>query len=676
MRRRCEPGRPKSDNLPQPSERSIFLLDRFWRLAVHIAEVPKTLAVHLSLVAGVGPCLAALLACTSEVVGAGYPGGASAGGGSANPETNGSGGSGSGGGAGTSSSATVGSVGGGGSETEPGGVGNPTVAPTEFECDETLVVESPAWRRLTRVQYENTVRDLLDHALGDSIQALDVYSSLGSLLDSLPNDERPKVQEDLHGTYRRLDQGVAQSHVDNWYAVAGRIAEQLTVGSRLASVVGACGVEDSETAECVRGLVEDFGARALRRPLSDEEVDFFIGFYGDTSAADPAGYADVIAGLLNAPQFLYMVEHGSDQAGAAPVFELDAFELASRLSYHFWNTMPDDELWQAALDGSLSTPEVYEAQVERLFGDARTRASIEEFYREWLKLENLPRLDQANDVPVFQAFAGDELPSSMLHESMNQEVIDLLSFLSLDQGGSFEELLTTQLIKPEAAELAALYGVEPVSSPIAAPNGDRPGLLTRAQFLATGSANTRPIMKGVFIRENVLCDHIPSPPGDAAAVVPELSPELSTREVVESLTEQPNTVCSNCHTQLINPLGFATENYDALGRVRSEQRLFDESGEEVGRTPIETSSVPRVTSDDETSVDEAEGLMRLILESGKGHACLARHYFRFSFGRWEHVVNDGCALEQLRSALFEGGSLVSMLREVALSPSFRQRSIE
>ena len=644
--------------------------------------MPKTLEIRgsLSLATSVGLCFASLLGCTSEVGGGGYPGGGvGAGAGSASAESSGSGGSGSGSGgaAGSNSaSATTASVGSGGSETEPGGVGNPTVAPIEFECDESLVVESPAWRRLTRVQYENTVRDLLDYALGDSMQALEVYASLGSLLDSLPNDERPKLEEDLHGTYRRLDQGVAQSHVDNWYAVAGRVAEQLTASGRLESVIGACGVEDSETPDCVRSLVEDLGARVFRRPLSDEEVDFFVGFYGDTSVADPVAYADVIAGLLNAPQFLYIVEHGSDEAGQGPVFDLDAFELASRLSYHFWNTMPDDQLWQSALDGSLLMPEVYEAEVERLFADARSQAALEEFYREWLKLENLPRLDQANDVPVFQAFAGAELPSSVLHESMNQEVIDLLSHLSFDQKVGFEELLTTQLIQPGTAELAALYGVEPVTAPMAAPEGDRPGLLTRAAFLATGSANTRPIMKGVFIRENILCDHIPSPPADAAAVIPELSPELSTREVVEALTEQPGTVCANCHTALINPLGFATENYDALGRARTEQRLFDEAGEEVGSTPVDTSTTPQVTNADETSVEGAEGLMNLILESGKGHACLARHYFRFSFGRWEHVVNDGCALEQLRSALAEGGSLVSMLREVALAPSFRQRTIE
>jgi hypothetical protein len=288
----------------------------------------------------------------------------------------------------------------------------------------------------------------------------------------------------------------------------------------------------------------------------------------------------------------------------------------------------------------------------------------------------LARLDQANDVPVFQTFAGENLPSNTLHESMIDEVVDLLGHLSFETNGTLDDVLTTQLLFPRTSELANIYGVEAAESPIAAPNGERPGLLTRAAFLSTGSANTRPIMKGVFIRENILCDHIPNPPGDAAAEVPALSPELSTRQVVEALTEQQGTVCSNCHTVLINPLGFATENFDALGRQRCEQRLYDEEGNEVGAASINTSSTPRVVDSDETSIDSAEDLMSLILQSGKAHACLTRHYFRYSFGRWEHVVNDGCALEHMRSALVDSGSIVGMLREVALTDGFKQRTIE
>lgn len=601
--------------------------------------------------------------------------GNSASNGSVGSNSNGSGGSNSSGsgGSGTTGSSVGGS---GGNETEPGEVGNPTIAPTTFECDPSLTSQSPGWRRLTRVQYENTLQDLLNVALDDSLDALDVYSSLGSIISALPDDERPRIDEDLHGTYRRLDQGVAQSHVDNWYEVAARTAEQLTEGDRLQALVGDCATDDSAVDACINAFVERFGARVLRRPLTENEVAFHAGFYGDTSVADPAGYADVIAGLLNAPQFLYIVEHGADEAPRASTYELSAFELASRLSYHFWNTMPDDELWDAAASGDLLDQAVYEQQVERLFEDPRAQKAVDDFYREWLKLENLARLDQANDVPVFRTFAGDALPSNVLNEAMNDEVVGLLSYLTWSDSASLDTVFTTQLIFPGTSELADLYQVEPVDSPIEAPQGDRPGLLTRAAFLATGSANTRPIMKGVFIRENILCDHIPSPPANAAAQVPELSPEFSTREVVEALTEQPGTVCSSCHTTLINPLGFVTENYDALGRVRTEQRLFDDEGAEVGTAEINTQSVPRVVDSDDTSVDDAQGLMSLILESGKAHACLARQYFRYSFGRWEHVVNDGCTLEQMRRSLVETGSLRGMLREVALADEFRQRTFE
>ncbi len=619
-----------------------------------------------------------LVGCTGEIGqrADGYPEGAGSAADGSAAETTSTGGPATGTGGAEGGTTTSSSTGAAGSDTEPGGEGNPTVAPTSFECDESLTPESPAWRRLTRAQYDNTLRDLLGYALGDANQALEVYGALGSLLDSLPNDERPKVEEDLHGTYRRLDQGVAQSHVDNWYAVAGRVAEELTDSSRLETVVGACASDSAQVQSCVDEFVRRFGARALRRPLTDEEVAFYAGFYGDTSSADPAGYADVVAGLLNAPQFLYMVEHGQDATGHAAEYRLSAFELASRLSYHFWNTMPDEELWRTAEDGSLLDEDAYAAQVERLFDDPRTERATQDFFREWLKLENLTRLDQANDVPVFKSFAGDQLPSNVLHESMTQEIVDLLGYLSWEQNASFDEVMTTPLIVPETAELAAIYGSDVSTTPIEAPAGERPGLLTRAAFLATGSANTRPIIKGVFIRENILCDHIPSPPGNAAATIPELSPELTTREVVEALTQQEGTVCASCHTTLINPLGFVTENYDALGRYRSEQRLFDEEGNEVGSRPVDTSVVPQVVDSDETSVDGVEGLMQLVLASGKAQACLARQYFRYSYGRWEHVVNDGCALEQLRSALVEGGSVRAMLREVALSPSFRQRTIE
>src|SRR6185503_306872 len=175
------------------------------------------------------------------------------------------------------------------------------------------------------------------------------------------------------------------------------------------------------------------------------------------------------------------------------------------------------------------------------------------------------------------------------------------------------------------ARLAQIYGVKAwdgVAAPPAFPAGQRPGLLTRALFLSTGTANTRPIMKGLFIRKNVLCDDIPPPPPGANAKPPELGPGMTTRESVEAITEMPGTVCAGCHQTAINPLGFATEGFDALGRFRSAQRLFDAAGVETGTKPVNTSTVPQVVYGDTTMISTPAQLMSLIVASGKVEACL------------------------------------------------------
>jgi hypothetical protein len=513
--------------------------------------------------------------------------------------------------------------------------------------------------------------------LGDVAKAQQVYSTLGTALAALPTDERPKLSQDLKGTYRRLDQGVAQSHIDNWYQIGVQLGAALTSTDNLTTVVGDCAVDDDAVAMCLDGLIRNFGARVLRRPLDDDEVASYADVYGDTSVADPAAYADVIATLLNAPEFLYLVEHGESATTAHPeIFSLGAFELAQRLSYHFWDTMPDLELWQSAADGSLLNDDELERQVTRLVTDPRALVTTRGFFRDWLKLDNLNALDQAKDQPVFRAFAADDSPTPSLRENMVSEVLDLVDAINANGGNSFEALFTTQLIAPKTDDLAHIYGVDPQDAPFEAPNADRPGLFTRAAFLATGSANTRPIQKGVFLRENVLCDAIPPPPANAAAKLPELDPEYTTREVVEALTEAEGTACQGCHEVYINPLGFISENYDALGRTRTEQTLFDADGNVTGSRAVNTETMPQVNVGDTATASTVPELMKLIEQSGKAHACFARQYFRFSFGRWEDPARDGCELERLRQTLTDTGSISEMLRTVALSPEFRQRTID
>jgi hypothetical protein len=262
---------------------------------------------------------------------------------------------------------------------------------------------------------------------------------------------------------------------------------------------------------------------------------------------------------------------------------------------------------------------------------------------------------------------------------MIDEVLDLIDYYTWTDPVGLSEILTTDHVFARTDDLAELYGVpvwDGTSTPPALPAGERPGALTRAAFLATGTAMTRPIMRGVFVRTNILCDELPPPPDNAAANPPELSNTLSTRQVVEALTQAEGTACAACHATRINPIGFAFERYDALGRVRFEQTLFDGNGSVTGSVPVDTTTTPQIVSRDETPSSGPADLMRLIVDSGKAHACLARHYFRFTFGRWESVKADGCVLETLRTSLTESGNVAQMLKDVAATEAFRQRTFD
>jgi hypothetical protein len=530
-------------------------------------------------------------------------------------------------------------------------------------------------------QYRNTLADFVAFASGSATEAAAVLAELQGPLERLPTDRREPTSEDLHGSYRRLDQSLQQLHVDSFYDLGVAAAAALTTPARLARVVGACASDQdaSNDASCLTEMIARLGARALRRPLDAAELSFYGDVYGADKTPNPAAYADVLGVLLNAPQMLYFVEHGaSEVSGKSGIFELSSYELASRLSYQLWQTAPDAELLAHAADGSLLDAQVYRAEVTRLLTDARAEAALREFFADFAKVEELPALDAKNDDPVFKAFAGSQLPSAQLRQDMIDDVLGLLGYYTWQQPSGLSALFQSELSFARSPELARLYGVpawDGVSLPPALPAGQRPGLLTRALFLATGSPNTRPIMKGVFIRRNILCDGIPPPPPGANAKPPELQPGMTTRETVEELTEMQGTVCAGCHATLINALGFATETFDALGRYRAEQRFFDASGTPAGSKPVSTSGVPHVT-DTDAAVSGPSELMQQIVGSGKVEACLSRNFFRYTFARWENPAADGCALEGMRKSLENGGSVVDLVMAASLDGSFRQRAFE
>jgi hypothetical protein len=555
-------------------------------------------------------------------------------------------------------------------------------APPTFSCDDTVAPPAESLRRLTMTEYQNTVADLITWAVGgDTAAAKKVADAIAPSLADLPTDVRQAVPQDLHGAYRRMDQTLQQTHVDGAYEVATALGAALTDPSVLGKVVGSCATDSSSSndASCLDAFIRKFGARVLRHPLSDDDVTFYEAVYGSSATADPAAYADVIGVLLNAPEALYFVEHGEEAvSGQTGVYALSAYELASRLSYQLWQTAPDDELIAKADDGSLLEPTTYADEVARMVGDPRARATLADFFADWMKVTDLPALDAKNADPVFKAFAGSDLPNSKLRQAMIDDVLGLLDYETWTASAGVSDLLTTELSFAKDDRLASIYGVSAWSgsgTPPSLPSGERPGLFTRALFLATGSPNTRPIMKGVFLRHGILCDDLGDPPPGANAMPPKLEPGMTTRESVEAITEMRGTICASCHQAYINPLGFATEDFDALGRFRSEQVLFDDSGQETGTKAIDTSTIPHVNLDDETPIAGVADLMELMRASGKVEACLARNFFRFTYARWDDPSADACALEPVRQAV-ANGKLKDLLSATVLTDSFKRRAFQ
>jgi hypothetical protein len=586
------------------------------------------------------------------------------------------------GGPGVGGDAGVGNVGGPGTG---GGAGTSTPTPVNFACDAAVKPPVATLRRLTMAQFRNTVSDLAAFALGSASAGQTVVTEIGSPLGELPDDRREAVPQDLHGSYRRLDQSLQQIHVDATYDVAVGLGAALTTTARLGTVVGACATDTSTSndATCLDSFIKKFGARALRRPLTTDEVTFYTTAYGSSSTASAAAYADLIGLFVTAPEFMYFVEHGDTAvSGQTGVYDVSPYELASRLSYQLWQTAPDDALLAAAADGSLRDATTYNAQVARLLADARARPALDEFFADWMKVEDLPALDAKNADATFKTFAGGDLPDAKLRQAMIDDVVGMLDYYTWTAPGALSALLTSDLSFARDARLAKLYGVAAwngTGAPPALPAGQRPGLLTRALFLSTGSANTRPIMKGVFMRTDILCDSIPPPPPGANAKPPDLGPNMTTRESVEAITEMPGTVCLGCHGPVINPLGFATEGFDSLGRFRTAQRLFDASGAETGTKPVNTMTVPQVVYGDQTAVATPAELMALMLASGKVEACLARNFFRYTYGRWEDTTTDGCALEDMRTALAgggAGGTLADLAAAAVKTAQFKRRTFQ
>lgn len=514
--------------------------------------------------------------------------------------------------------------------------------------DGALQEDAPAsatrFRRLTHQEWANTVRDLLGVETAEVVSAFraDPRAS-GFLFDN--NAVALEVDQALASAYQR---------------VAAQIAEQLTSDSSKLSALAPGGGTDAERA---RAFIESFGKRAHRRPLTSEQADRYFALYqsGLTAFEDMPGFAGgmrlLLEGFLQAPLFLYRIEFSEDAAGG--VVPLDGWERAQRLSYFFWGTMPDEELFQAAESGALDSRDGVAAQARRLVGDERAAAVIERFHEQLFEVDRYARIEPS---PMFFPDVSPTLAHSAAEETRR-----FVRHVLFEEAGGIADLLTATSTFVNA-DLAPIYGLSGDFGNdferVDLDPGQRRGILTQVGFLASHatSVNPDPIHRGVFVAKRLNCLSIAAPP-DAVPPLPEPG-DKTNRELVTEHTEADGTSCKNCHGTVINPFGFPFESYDAVGGFRTQDN---------GK-PVDTSASPPVGGE-YTSVSGAPDLAEAMASAETVHKCFTKHLVEFAHGR-RTLRADEPLTGTLGQESALGMNFKEMMVRLAVADSFLNRSVE
>jgi hypothetical protein len=520
----------------------------------------------------------------------------------------------------------------------------------EVNCDNGSVPgPTPRLVRLTHTQYDNAIRDLI---------GLDTNPSAAFIEDPAfngytNNAQALLVSDRLARDYRRAAE-----------ALGGELMADPTT---LANLLGCEPSGDGQA--CAASFIDTFGLRVYRRPLSAAERSGYLtlwaagnGLYSD---GDPfeQGIRLVIEGMLQSPQFLYRVELSANIDAATELIALDSWELASRLSFMLWNSVPDDELLDAAAANMLVSPDGIETQARRMLEDPRARGMVRDFHSQWLQTSRYADLNK--NAGLYPGW------SPSIGSSLEEETQRFIEYVIFEMGGTYSDLMTSEFSFIDD-QLAAVYGIEGSFGPEPVlhqfgPDDGRAGLLTQIGFLASRAYPdlSSPIHRGVFIQRQILCSKLPDPPGDADLELPEVDGEeiVTTRQQVELHTSP--AYCQGCHAS-INPGGFAFEHYDAIGQWRDTENdvAIDASGS------IITSA---------TDVLEFTDAMDLVHQLGADETaqqCYLRNWFRYGYARYETPV-DECTIDDLHTRLSAADyNVEELLVQMTLTESFRFRAQE
>ena len=489
-------------------------------------------------------------------------------------------------------------------------------------------------RRLSVNEYDNTIADLLKDPSRSGVKLL-------------PQDGRSPFDNEyaLQVASLALVEGVER--------LAGDAAQRLLRDTARRDEIVGCKPSASDDAMCFRGFLERFGQLAFRRTLAPEELDAMTMKLMPLAVESNDFYAAVdgaVRTFLQSPWFLYRVELGQSASGGA--YKLAGTEVASRLSYLLWGSMPDRALLAEAEGGKLEDRALRRAVAAKMLDDGRARARVGRFHALWLGYETL------------------KLPPA-LSEDMQTETQALLDRVVFEDKRSWLVILRADETFVADA-LARHYGLPPtgVSGPVWVKYGAAPrqGLFSHGTFLSNGAkfSDTSPTMRGLAVRTRVFCESIPPPPPGVNPDEPPAAPTGTAGTCkVDRYSAHASGGCAGCHSQL-DPIGFGLERFDQQGRYRTydanrPECAIEGKGELVG---VGTFEGPK-------------GLADVAIASQRLNACVVKQFYKFAIGRSELDEADTQLVAQLTERVGKGEfRFDEVLLEHVASESFGYRREE
>ena len=528
--------------------------------------------------------------------------------------------------------------------TNPAGNNNtdgaPTVDPTvpPAACIARAAGPSPV-RRMTRLEYDLTMRDLL----GDTR----TLAQSGFV-----------AEEVALGFNNNADALHVTSVLAQQYVEAATTLATTAVATRLPTLLG-CNVATSGESTCAQRFIDGFGKRAWRRPLTLDEKARLLAVYSGRRSAGLTfndGVRATLAVMLSAPQFLYRLETSAlPLVAGTSMAAVSSYEMASRLSYFLWSSMPDDALFAAADADALQTADQVEAQARRMMADPKAHDSVANFHAQLLGLTEL--LTTTKDAATLPEY------TDAIRAAQGVEVRTFVD-KTFWSDGKLQTLLTTPATYVNPT-LASFYGLPAVTgsgfSKVALDPARASGLLTQGALMTinAGPLQSSPTFRGKFLRERLICQNLPPPP-DNVPVIPAVNPNQSNRDRYAAHSTDPS--CAGCHT-LMDPLGFGFEHYDAIGRWRQMDRTY----------PIDTSGAVNGT-DADGPFDGAVALGVRLSGSKTVQKCVSLSWFHYANGRVE-TADDTCSLAMVQARL-DGSQqdLRELMVALTLTDAFRFRT--